>query len=44
MKSDGEYIWKYYSGKCECSDCGNCPHYRPDYKEKEDVVMKYGLW
>ena len=31
MKPDGTCMWIYYSGKCECSDCGNCPHYRPDY-------------
>ena len=34
MKSNGKYIWKYYSGKCECSDCRNCPHYRSDYTGK----------
>lgn len=35
MKPDEKCIWEYYSGKYECSDCGNCPQYRPDYKGKE---------
>ena len=34
VKSYDGCIWKYYSGKCECSDCRNCPHYRSDYTGK----------
>lgn len=33
MKPDGKCICIYYRGKCECSDCRNCLHYRPDYIE-----------
>lgn len=31
MKSNGKCIWEYCNEKCECSECVNCPHYRPDY-------------
>ena len=34
MKSDGKCIWEYCNEKCECSECANCPHYRPDYKKE----------
>ena len=36
MKSDGKCIWEYYDGKCECSECEKCPHYRPDYKKEAE--------
>ncbi len=32
MESDGKCIWEYCNEKCECSECVNCPHYRPNYK------------
>ncbi len=35
MKSDGKCIWEYCNEKCVCSECVNCPHYRPDYKKSE---------
>ena len=25
-------IWESCNEKCECSECINCLHYRPDYK------------
>ena len=35
MESDGKCMWLYYDGKCECSECENCPHYQKDYKVEE---------
>lgn len=36
MKSDGKCIYIYCDEKCECSECENCPHYRPDYKNETE--------
>lgn len=36
MKSNGKCIWEYCDEKCECSECANCSHYRPDYKVEEN--------
>lgn len=36
MKSDGKCMWEYCDEKCECSECENCSHYRPDYKKTEE--------
>lgn len=43
MKSDGKCIWEYCDEKCECSECANCPHYRPDYKNETENKMKEGI-
>lgn len=37
MKSDGKCMWIYYDGKCECSECEKCSHYKPDFKEKNGI-------
>lgn len=52
MYPDGKCIWEYCDAKCECSECANCPHYRPDYKEEKQnyisniivgMTILYGL-
>ena len=40
MKSDGKCMWIYYDGKCECSECEKCSHYKPDFKEKMEYLMQ----
>lgn len=38
MQPDGKCIYEYCDENCECSECVDCPHYRPDYiKEEEDI-------
>lgn len=38
MKSNGRCIWEYCNEKCECSECINCPHYRPNYKKEKELL------
>lgn len=35
MKPDGKCIWIYCDEKCKCSNCANCPNYKPNYKKEE---------
>lgn len=37
MESNGKCVWKYYDRKCECSECVDCPHYRPDYENESYI-------
>lgn len=43
MESNGRCIWEYCNEKCECSECINCPHYRPNYKEEKDFLEELRL-
>lgn len=43
MKSDGKCMWIYYDGECECSECANCPHYKPDFKKEMENLMEIAI-
>jgi len=40
MEADGKCMWIYYNGRCECSECEKCPHYKPDFKKKMEYLIQ----
>lgn len=43
MKSDRKCMGIYYDGKCECSECENCPHYKQDFKKEMESLMQIAV-
>ena len=38
---DKKCIWEYCNDECKCSECKNCPNYKPGYANMKKQLIDY---